>query len=112
VSLTLAQLGLIHEYGNEHIPARPFLIPALQEGRASLQALTGQLLKRVVLGRTTMRDALGKLGAEGEAMVKTKIRNGDFVELAESTIRKKGSSQPLIDTGQMLNAVQWEYDNE
>jgi hypothetical protein len=112
VSITLAQLGWIHEMGNEHVPPRPFLIPGLQERRSELQTLAGALLARVLNGQMSKRDALGQLGATGQTMVQDKLRRGPFHELEESTVRRKGSSQPLIDTGQMMQNVQWEFDDE
>jgi hypothetical protein len=117
VSITLAQLGLFHEYGTVNMPARPFLIPALQEQRSYLQGFTRNLLTRVVRGQMTKREALGKLGGEGEAIVKNKIRTGPFEPLKESTKRRKTvagkrGDTPLIDTGQMQQNVQWEYDTE
>jgi hypothetical protein len=44
----------------------------------------------------------------GASRVKVKILDGDFEPNAPSTIAKKGSSHPLIDTGQEKNSVTWE----
>ena len=117
MSISLAQLGLIHEFGNSHVPARPFLIPAFQEKRAELATFEAGLLRRVLRGQLSKRDALGKLGAKGQAIVQTKIRTGPFRELEESTKQRKmvagkRSDQPLIDSRQMVNNVQWDWSNE
>ena len=126
--ITLAQLGWIHEVGTNiagrgnrvRIPARPFLIPGIQENRASLQTLSARLLLDVQHGRMSKRAAIGKLGADGEAYVKEKIRNGPFEGLSEATkaARRKPRKgwegerkfTPLWDTGNMLNNVTWSYD--
>jgi hypothetical protein len=41
--------------------------------------------------------------------VRKAIRDLDSPPNAESTIKAKGSSNPLIDTGQMINSIRWEY---
>ena len=37
--------------------------------------------------------------------IQDKIRSGDFKPLKPETIRRKGSSKPLIDKGQMVNSI-------
>ena len=49
--------------------------------------------------------ALQQLGAMAKGLVQDEIVNGDFAPNAESTIQKKGSEQPLIDTGTMRQSV-------
>lgn len=45
------------------------------------------------------------LGLMAKGLVQDEIVNGDFAPNAESTIQKKGSEQPLIDTGTMRQSV-------
>ncbi len=110
MSLTLAQLGLIHEYGTSRIPARPFLGPAIENNRERIQALNRDLLLQIMEGRLPKRAALGRLGAFGQGLVQKQIRETLTPPNAPSTIRRKGSSHPLIDTGQMVQNVAWEYE--
>lgn len=55
--------------------------------------------------------ALNRLASFYERQIKQNIKSGgaltgkSFAPLAESTIRRKGSSKPLIDTGEMLNSI-------
>ncbi len=109
--LTLAQLGMVHEYGVPgRIEARPFLNPAIENNRAQLQALNRELLLKVLHDEMPKSVALGKLGAVGQALIQKQIRLTLTPENKESTIRRKGSSHPLIDTGQMVQNVQWERE--
>jgi hypothetical protein len=110
MSITLGQLGLIHEFGTEHIPPRPFLGPAIENNRASISALSRELLLKMLHGEMTSREALGKLGAHGQGLVQQQIRETYTPPLAPATIKRKGSSHPLIDSGQMMQNVQWEYE--
>ena len=110
MSLTLGQLGLIHEFGTEHIPPRPFLGPAIENNRASISALNRELLLKIIHGDLEKRVALGRLGAHGQRLVQEQIRATYLPPLAPETIKRKGSSHPLIDTGQMMDNVAWEYE--
>ena len=108
--LTLAQLGLIQEHGTSRIPPRPFLGPAMTNNRDALRQRSAVLLAAVVEGKMDKREALGKLGAFGQTLVQKQIRETVTPPNAPSTIRQKGSSHPLIDSGQMVQSVAWELD--
>lgn len=109
--LTLAHLGMIHEFGVPgRIPARPFLNLAIENNRAMLQALNRDLLLKVLHSGMTKEVALGKIGAVGQGLIQKQIRLTVSPPNAPSTIKRKGSSHPLIDTGQMVQNVQWERE--
>lgn len=110
--LTIAQLGMIHEFGapSVNIPERPFLYPAIREGANEIQRLSGSLLKQVQNESITKEVALEKLGLKGVGLVQQYIRHGDFEPLKEATIRRKGSSKPLIDSGQMMQSVTYSIE--
>jgi phage gpG-like protein len=111
--ITNAALGYIHENGSpaRNIPARPFLIPGVQE--AAPRAI--EALKKYAAQGLTDPEAVNKgLNAAGliaQAAVKNRIVNSvGFAPLAPVTIaqrRRKGKqgSKPLIRTGQLLNSI-------
>lgn len=107
--LTVAQIAAIHEFGapNAAIPERPFLRPAIADNREKFFALNRVSLKGVMDGSLTMQQALGRLGAIAQAQVQKKIVQGPFRPLEPKTIARKGSTKPLIDSGQMRQSVQW-----
>lgn len=107
-----ASLAYIHEHGSPaaNIPARPFLTPGIEDAedavvaefrQGAAQALTSNN-PDAVLERTLNRVGLIAVGS-----VQKKIVTGPFVPLKPATIRRKGSSKPLIDTGQMRQAVSY-----
>jgi hypothetical protein len=49
----------------------------------------------------TAESALGQLGEFGEKGVKSYMGGNNFTPNAESTKKRKGSSQPLMDTGHL-----------
>jgi hypothetical protein len=110
--LTLVELAAIHEFGSAdgHIPERSFIRSTFYErAAAELREMCGKITKAIVLGAVDVRQGIGMLGAWGAAQVKNTITQTDIPPpLAPSTIAAKGSSKPLVDTGQMLNAITWE----
>ena len=104
-----AALAALHNSGSpsQGIPPRPFMDGAFESNsnRDTLRKLARGLVFRCVRGRLEPAKALGVIGIAAEGMVKDSIRDGDWIENAASTIARKESSRPLIDTEQMLNAV-------
>lgn len=110
--LTIAEIGAIHEFGapRANIPERPFLHPAMREGADQIERLSKVLLFELQNGETTKDVALESLGLLGVRLVQEKIREGEFVPLKPATIARKGSSKPLIDTGQMIQSVTFQIE--
>lgn len=100
-----AQIGAYHEFGTESIPRRPFMSATLEAKRRDLHDFKQRLLTNVFQGSLGVRQALGLLGQRHEDQVKAAIRKGPWEPNAPATIAAKGSSRPLIDTGQMVQAI-------
>jgi hypothetical protein len=101
-------LAYIHENGAPaaNIPARPFLRPGVERaaGQVSQVLVTG--ITGALNGHTgALRDALETAGQVAADAVKRYMVQGRFTPLKPATIRRKGSSRPLIDTGQLRQAV-------
>jgi hypothetical protein len=104
----LAEIGMIHEFGapKAHIPARPFIKQTFVNHRGDLVALQRKLAAAIMTGRIDEKRAMGLLGAWAAGAIKATItRDGNFAPLAPSTIAAKSSSKPLVETGQMANAI-------
>jgi hypothetical protein len=108
-NLSNAQIAYVNEHGSpaRNIPARPFLGPGIMEAMPELRAVAGQVARQVLNSLDPAVAAKGmKIIAAGlEAAVKKKILTGHFAPLKPATIRRKGHSKPLIDTGQMYDSV-------
>lgn len=108
-TMTNASLAAVHNYGSpeQHIPPRPFMNEAMENGdnRRKVKILMLGGLRRMLVGRETMRGMLGKAGEFMVGAIKDSIRNGNWAPNKPRTIAVKGSSKPLIDTAQMINSV-------
>lgn len=122
--ITMIELAAIHEFGspNAGIPERSFLRSTFRvHRRQELLALVTKLAGQVTSGNMTTKRALGILGQWGAAAVKNTIRSKQTIgmtdpgarqELLQSTIDRKGSSTPLIDTGRLINTISYEVVEE
>ena len=108
--LDLGGTALVNEFGSQdgRIPERPAWRMALAHGSKDFNRLNAVNLRLIAVGNKTIPQALEELGMMGVAKVKTEIVEGDFVANAPSTIAKKGSSRPLVDTAQEKNSVTYE----
>lgn len=100
-------LALWHEFGTEdgHLPERPFIRPVIDRGGKRYVAAIGKLMQR---GKD-VQTALGIIGAKIAADIKNYVTIGNNIEPPNNpdTIKAKGSSRPLVDTGQMIGGVTW-----
>ena len=102
----MAQIAMFNELGTSTAPARPFLRDSVDENEDVIRDQCGKELKKLTTGATA-ETVLKRVGALGVRLVQEKIVSGSFKTNAPSTIRKKGSDKPLIDTGRMRQSVKY-----
>lgn len=100
----VAEIAAYNELGSSDTPARPFMRQSFENHQSELQKACDEVNKTLASGGTAAK-ALDKLGVFCKGLVQEEIVNGGFAPNAESTIAKKGSAQPLIDSGTMRQAV-------
>lgn len=103
----VATVGVVHEFGApaRNIPERSWLRSVYDENRNRLQRVKAKETGRVIDGKQDARQAIARVGGWFAAQVKAKIRKGPFAPLEPETIARKGSTKPLIDTGQMIQSI-------
>lgn len=97
----LASLGAVLEFGNEHIPSRPFLRQTLAENQEKYTALFVKLFESGV----SIDKIYEQIALIAQGDVQQNIVNGNWTANAPSTIKRKKSSKPLIDTGKLRQSV-------
>lgn len=112
--LTNAKLGFVHEFGAPQmgIPERPFLRTAIQENLPKYSKVFEHSAKGLLNGSKRIDVALAAVGEVAAKDVYMTIKNGNFKPLKPATIKRKGSSTPLIDEGGMADSVTWEISND
>lgn len=107
-SMTQAQNGALQNYGNDRIPARPWLIPGVQSATQDIIDVIADGLE----GGLTPDQTLNQIGAVAAGATQQYITDLQTPPNAPSTIEKKGSSNPLIDTGSMRSSVTWKVTSD
>lgn len=102
----MAQIAMFNELGTSDTPSRPFLRMSVDDNQDKINSMCKSLAGEIA-GGGTAEHTLKKLGAFGVSLVQEKIGNGTFAPNAPSTIKKKGSDKPLIDTGKMRQSVKY-----
>lgn len=134
--ITNAALAYIHDSGmpEQNIPARPFMIPSIEEAAPRLAASLFRGAQRVLSGKETSAESeLNRAGLIAQASMRRKLNSGIPPPLSDRTLQErarrgtKGRSgaqwelawraagappstqlaKPLIDTGQMRNAINY-----
>lgn len=104
---SLLEVAALHEFGAPaaNIPARSFIRATIDEHQADIAKLQRVLLTKVVAGELTEEQALQALGAKVAGWCKARIAAGIDPPLAPATVKRKKSSKPLVDTGQLRSSI-------
>lgn len=113
--VTLIELAAVHEFGSPAagIPERSFIRSTFDQRRDELRRVGAELTRQIVAGRVDVVTALGRLGLWGANAVKRQITGKLVVprledsEAGRRTIKRKGSSTTLVDTGRLVNSITW-----
>ena len=100
-NFNLASLAAVLEFGNERIPSRPFLRQTLAENQEKYTALFVKLFESGV----SIDQIYEQIALIAQGDVQQNIANGKWTANAPSTIKRKKSSKPLIDTGKLRQSV-------
>jgi len=111
--MTTAELATIHEFGatgsGVNIPARSWLRDYVEANEPRHLEMLRRVAAEGIKGHP-MEQAMGQLGAQLVGEVKERIIAGIAPPNAESTIARKGSETPLIDTGQFIGSIHYQVE--
>ena len=102
----LAAIGAWNEYGTSDIPSRPFMRSTSDTYKDKWANAQGKLLNRVIDGLAPIM-AARTLGEMIQGDIQRHIRKGNWVMNAPSTVKRKKSNKPLIDTGHMRQSIRY-----
>lgn len=106
---TVAQIAFWNEFGTETIPSRPAIRRAMQgKGRKAIERVVSKTTSAVVRRKMGVDQALQRIGLVAQAQIRREITELDSPPNAPLTIELKGSSNPLIDSGQLRRSINYE----
>jgi hypothetical protein len=103
--MTLLEVAIIHEFGTDKIPERSFIRAWFDENQDRCREALRVMLEVVVAGKYTKEQSLELLAQRFVGEIQKRIAAGIPPPLAQSTIDRKGSSTPLINTGQLRSGI-------
>lgn len=103
----VSTVAIINEFGSPSagIPERSFIRSTVREKGSEWASLAKDELKDVLKLKKTISKSMSILSNKALEDVKQKIITLDSPENADSTVKKKGFNNPLVDTGKMLESI-------
>ena len=89
------------------IPSRPFIRNTVDLHADEINTHLEEMVKRILNGATA-EQVLREMGVYLKGQMQTEITDGTFEPNSPSTIRRKKSDKPLIDTGRMRASVNFQ----
>ncbi|MGL6147829.1 MAG: hypothetical protein ACRC1V_05080 [Plesiomonas sp.] len=104
--LTVATVAAINHFGNEHIPARPFLDVGVISKIDRINKVINDS------GGENLDHALDVVGLVAVGAVQEYMTDLQAPANSAETIRRKGSANPLIDSGQLKQSITYQVTIE
>ena len=92
------------------IPERSFLRSGFDENNDRILKQTERAICMVIDGKMSADDLFDLFGQQMATAIKNKIRDLKDPANHPYTVDQKGSSNPLVDTGGMIESITWEKD--
>ena len=104
----LASIAGFNEFGTSDIPPRPFMAQTFDLNVFEVKTFIQNECGKIIDLKQTIPGALGRIGLFYQSKTQQQITEGKFAPNAPFTIKKKGSSKPLIDTGRLRQSISHE----
>lgn len=106
-------IATVHEFGTDTIPERSFIRSTYDRDQKRFFEILKRYKLKMAQGQMDAKMVLTFVGEFAQKQIQQTITDGGipFIENTPETVRRKGSSSPLIDTGQMRQSVRYEVVN-
>jgi hypothetical protein len=119
---SVAYVAAIQELGYPagNIPPRPFMRPAMRDNQVKYADLMLRAAKAAVKGTITVSDGLTQIGGMAAGDIKLAIQSVTDPALKNSTVKAranrhskgKATNKPLVDSGLMLQSVNFSVEDK
>ena len=92
---------------NDIPPSRPFIRNSVDLHRDEINSRIDEIVEKILDGATA-EQALNEMGLFQKSLIQGEITDGNYQANTDSTFKKKKSAHPLIDTGRMRGAVNYQ----
>ena len=110
---SVAEIAMIHEFGTATVPQRSFIRSTLDKHGLTYSKQLAEGVQAAIVDAVngkldTDQKALNRLGMRIKGDIQKRIAQGISPPNAPATIARKGSSTPLIDSGQLRASITYE----
>tara|TARA_R110000782_G_scaffold204639_1_gene293096 strand:- start:981 stop:1415 length:435 start_codon:yes stop_codon:yes gene_type:complete len=95
----------VNEFGTRNIPERSFIRSTYNKNYKKVAGRFIKIAQSISRGNYAIKNKMKLIGLEQEKAIKDTITNLRTPQNAPSTVAKKGSSNPLVDTGEMRSKI-------
>lgn len=110
-SPTVAEVALWNEFGTIKSPARSFMRPTFENQQENWKKIFNFSLVDSIKNNNP-KQVFNNLGLAVQGDIKKTISQVTEPALSPITIKKKRSSKPLVDSGLLLNSIQYEVSEK
>ncbi len=103
----IVERATTHEFGNAYNPERSFIRAGWDSNADDIFDAAETLVDDMFASEVRADDVLTGLGAMTAGRIQDYLTKMTFPPLSPMTIKRKGSSKLLIDTGQMRDSITW-----
>lgn len=107
---SVLDVAVWNEFGTAKIPSRPFIRQCFTIHSENAQRLLAHIAQNVMKGANPETE-LSRVGQWYQDQMKRVLRTHPWQPNSVATIKRKGSSRPLVDTGQLVNAIRYKVDS-
>jgi hypothetical protein len=109
--IPVSNVAFLNEYGTKNIPSRPFLRTTLIDNKKKYEKMLKKNVKNSISRNFNLIKGLEKIGKVTVSDIKKTITDFKTPPNKESTINKKKTSNPLINTGLLRSSVSYKIIN-
>lgn len=109
-TLSLIEIAVYNEFGTSdgHVPERSFVRAWFDENEPRLREMLVVLMHKAIKGDIDRQQVLDQMGQYCVGSIQERISAGIAPDNAPSTVARKHSTKPLIDTGLLRSSVSYE----
>lgn len=106
--ITVVEIATIHEFGapRANIPERSFIRAGWDKYKGQIESVASRMMNDVFDGKISVDAYFETVGVFTVGRIQEYLRSSQGMKpLKQATIQAKGSSKPLIDTGQLIGSI-------
>lgn len=104
--------AVANEFGTDKIPERPFMRQTFDKVAPEIQKKKKEGMNQMIFDGVKPSKVLSRIGNFYRQEIRNAIANKEFKPNSASTIKRKGSETPLLDTGKMQQSLQVEIRDD